>query len=122
MKHSDENPEVNPVDGTPPSDYDPTKLNDCYLQDDKVREALQKRRAIAMQMFSFMKEHPWLSEDPDKWVIGIMEELRPAAANLLDFDKFRIHLLKTGAAIFAAIEAADKLNIVNGGVINIDLN
>lgn len=46
-----------------------------------------------------------------------MDEIRPAAQNLLDFDKYRIALLKTGAALFAAIEMGDKLFKDNHGVV-----
>lgn len=105
MPHSEENPEVNPVDGTVPCDAD-------Y----QARKNLTERRYICTQMFHFIEEYPWLEKTPDNWILAIMEALRPGAHHVLDYDKFRLSLLKAGAAIIRAVQEGDKLNKQNGGV------
>lgn len=59
----------------------------------------------------------FLQEDPDKWIIAIMEKLRPASQHLQKPDVVRMALCRCGAAVIASIIELDNLCRENGFIV-----
>lgn len=117
MPHSDENPDQSGEVGTPHF-RTATEASNSIHEDEQFRKTLEARREIAMQIFHFMGEPmPFLEEDPDKWVIAIMDKLRPAANHLQEPDVVRMALCRCGAAVIASIIQLDELCRENGFIV-----
>lgn len=119
MTPSDANPDQSGEIGTPHfNGEDPITLRPLNDEELAHRDKLKRAREVVTQMFHFMDEPmPFLQEDPDKWILAIMERLRPAAQNLMEPDIFRTALLKAGAAVVASIIEMDDLCRQNGFIL-----